>query len=217
MRQKNMDEAQNRLTLDDISQNLQINYIIMEKLWRFLGNKPEDWYWKLDITQNKYSEIRTGQYPPTQYLKKKWDEKESPLQKTGLPREIMLGEKMLEIRGVSEKEWSDYLKCRYESTNKDRKTKMRTHNDKLKKAFSELTDDVTPRSNIQKLFYFMKRGVASSINIPDREMKELQEALKRVRVGHIKACNSQLRKDIERQMETVLRQIATVVAYENLE
>lgn len=213
---EDMGEGQGK-NYDEKAFNCQINYIIIDKLWHYLGKPPKDLYRQLDITENKYSKIRTGECPLA-FMTKLWDRQNNPLQKLGLPKEVMLGDSMIEIKGISRKEWEEYISKRYEgsSNNKDRKNRMRNFDGKLKKAFSDLTDASKPKSNIGKLYYFIKHGAASDDAIDDREMRELQEALKKIRIEHIKNCDDKLCKEIQNKMKDVLYQTDTIIAYKSL-
>lgn len=217
-----MGESQKK-TIDEKFFNCQINYIIIGKLWHYLKKSPQDLYFELGITENKYSKIRTGACP-FEFLEKRWDEQNSPLKRLGLPKEIMLGDSIIDLNGISKKDWEEYTFLRYggdndkntnDNDNTSKKNKMRTFDRKLRKAFSDLDDSKT-KSNIGKLYYFIKYGIALDDTVDDREMKVLQDALKKIKIGHIKACDKSLCKEIERQMQKVLHQISTIIAYNDL-
>ena len=195
--------------------NCQINYIIIHKLWRYLGKDPEDLYFKLGITGNKYSNIRTGAFDLT-FLKKKWKQQDSSLKKFGLPEEIMLGYSAIEIKGISRDDWISYIDTRYDSKEENRKNYMRNFNNKLHVAFSNLSEEKNLKSNIGKLYLLIKYNVSSDYFETDREMKELHESLKQITTEHIKACDNILREEVHRYMKEVLYKIDVITAYSNL-
>ncbi|MDE7271631.1 MAG: hypothetical protein K2N95_01035 [Lachnospiraceae bacterium] len=195
--------------------NFQINYIIIDKLWCYLGNKTNDLYFKIGITANKYSKIRSGDIPLA-FLEKKWNEQNSPLKKFSLPKEIMLGYSAIAVNNISREDWLSYLDARYGGSEENRKNNMRNFNNKLNKAFAKLENEKNLRSNIGTLYCFIKYGVSPDLHEIDREMKELYASLRKVTTENIKNCDDKLREEIHRYMKEVLYKIDVITAYNNI-
>ena len=205
--------------------NCQVNYLIIDKLWSYCYKSKNKLYDELDITGNQYTKIRSGNVSLS-YLETKWNKKNSPLQKVGLSKEIMLGYSMLTVEGIKLKDWEDYIEIRYrdakkkesetEDEKRHRKNKMRQFDTKLNKAFYELNDDRAPKSNIEKLSYFIKHGVASDSTIVDREMKEHYRALEQINTKQIKECDNILREQINKKLKEISYKMDIITAYKKL-
>lgn len=92
--------------------NRRVNYLIIERLWKYKKKDIEDLYALLKINKNMYTRIRKASAYSVVNLEKLWNQKESGLKKLGLSKEIMTGEKMIEIEGIKRKHWKEYWENR---------------------------------------------------------------------------------------------------------
>lgn len=203
-----------------------------------MKNGIEDFYECLDITENKYSEIVKGS-ATLSYLENKWNERDSYLKKIGLSEEIMLGRKMIEIKGFTEEKWNEYFAILYriviveiEETDiegienieeiekiekKVRVKKLRSVDLELKKVFSDLESVKKTQSNLEKLYYYFKHGIAYDNSSTDREMYELKMALEQINIQRMKSCDKKLREEIYKSMQEKGRQLGLIIEYDKLQ
>ena len=204
----------------DILRNRQVNYIIIEKMWKYF-NKDKDkqsLYKLLGITKNMYSRIRTADTYNTPNLDARWEYKDSPLRKLGLSKEIMMGLEQIEIEDITKEEWEKYLEFRYKNKKIDdyRTSFMQSHNKKLKNAFDKLKADKRDKRDIAMLFYYFKYGRAAYLDLDDAEMQDLKDSLKHVSIENIKVCDKKLRKEIYDLLKEKYRQFDIILKYEGL-
>ncbi len=210
----------------DILFNRQVNYFIIEKMWKYL-NKDKDkqeLYDLLDINKNMYTRIRTADTYNTVNLEGRWERKNSPLQKLGLSKEIMTGLEMIEIEGIAKSEWEEYIRYRYVDTadtldDKEvgrRTSAMQLLNRKLNETFVGLVADKRDKRDIGKLFYFFTYGRAVTLDMPDAEMVDLRNSLKHVNIENMKVCDKDLRKEVYESLREKYRQLDIIIKYEAL-
>lgn len=224
----------------DIIVTRQINYIILEKLWTYVNKKASviELYDILGLKENAYSMIRSGN--TIRYVnlenrakwkmssdneesdskddsdnRKKSGPKKGHLLKLGLSMEVMTGKEMIEVNGITREDWEEYLKQRYEMEKSPERTKvMREMTKKLHLAFSELEVDKKNRKPIDIAFYYYKRRHVPSDSIEDRELKDLQEVLKKITPEMIQECNSELRKEIFNEVKEKYKWLDIMIKYE---
>lgn len=210
----------------DVLFNRQVNYFIIEKIWKYL-NKDKDkqeLYDLLDINKNMYTRIRTADTYNTVNLEGRWEHKNSPLQKLGLSKEIMTGLEMIEIEGIAKSEWEEYIRYRYvdkADTLDDKEVGRRTSamqllNRKLNETFAGLVADKRDKRDIGKLFYFFTYGRAVTLDMPDAEMVDLRNSLKHVNIENMKVCDEDLRKEVYESLREKYRQLDIIIKYEAL-
>ena len=177
--------------------NSQVNYIIIEKLWKYMHPHEDiqNLYELLDINKNAYSRIRTAKEYQCVNLENRWNRKNSPISLMGLSKEIMTGQVMMEIDGI-----------RY----------MQNFNRKLHEVFRELTINKSDKRDIAKLFYFFTYGRAVNADIDDIEMLELKDSLNNVNVEKMKICDMELKKEVCRLLREKYKQLNIIVGYQEL-
>ena len=204
--------------------NRQVNYIIIEKMWEHINKKADKdkLYKLLGLNKNVYSRIRKADDYNIVDLEKKWEQNNSRLKILGLSKEIMTGIEMIEIDGVEKAEWEKYIYYRYDIEEKQKKEFVRTSdmqafNKKLKMIFDEIVLDKATTSDIGKILYFVTYGRAVVLDIPDAEMVDLLDSLKKVTVEKMKVCDKELREKIYKTMKEKWSQMDTIIKYEKLE
>ncbi len=206
--------------INEVLFNRQVNYLIIEKLWKYNGKSIYELYNLLGITQNTYSRIRTADQYHKVNLDKEWDKKGSGLQKLGLSKEIMTGKKMIEIDGIEKKDWEEYWQCR-NMKKEDDKANVKSNNmayfmEKLRKALKKLSMKETIREDIDRLYYFVIHGRPVDQGVRDIEMQDLKTSLNRIDIQKIKVCNNELREEICKLLKERYDQVNTVIQYYNL-
>lgn len=209
---------------EEISQevlfNRQVNYLIIEKLWEFLnkGADKKKFYDLMGVNKNAYCRIRTADTYNLVDLERRWDEKNSALKKIGLSREIMVGIEQIEIRDISQKDWGEYIKYRYEDKKPSsyRTTVMQNINRKLKFTFENMKADKKDKSDIGKILYYFTYGRASDADMPDRELIDLRDSLKMVSVDKMKVCDKSLQKEVYELLKERYRQLDVIIKYDEL-
>lgn len=208
--------------------NSQVNYIIIEKLWKYMHPHEDiqNLYELLDINKNAYSRIRTAKEYQRVNLENRWNRKNSPISSMGLSKEIMTGQVMMEIDGIKWEEWDKYIRYRYEEKEEeDKKGKedkkkriryMQNFNRKLHEVFRELTINKSDKRDIAKLFYFFTYGRAVNADIDDIEMLELKDSLNNVNVEKMKICDMELKKEVCRLLREKYKQLNIIVGYQEL-
>lgn len=198
----------------------QVNYLIIEKLWEYCnkGTNKKKFYELIGIKANAYSRIRGANTHQLVDLEKKWNEKNSMLRRMGLPKEIMVGLKPIEIEGITLEEWKEYLQYRYDDKNDSayRRSVINRLNKELHRIFSGLEADKKTKSNIVKLFYFFTYGRAVELDMPDAEMVDLRDSLKNVSVDKMKVCDKALRDEIYESLKEKFHQLEIIINYEKL-
>ena len=214
---------------DEVYFNRRVNYIIIEKLWKHM-NKDKDkseFYDLLGLNKNVYCRIRNADQYSTVDLEKRWETKNSKLRQLGLSKEIMTGQEMIEVDGVTKEDWKDYIENRYENKdidkdkNKDKNRYERTGqmqdvNKKLKKAFARLQADKKDKRDIAKLYYYFYYGRAVTLDVQDSEMIDFKDSLKHVSIENMKLCDKALRQEVYDILKEKFSQLDTIIKYENL-
>lgn len=203
---------------EDIYFNRRVNYLIIERVWKLKNkNKPiELLYQKIDINRNDYSKIRTDSEIPVN-LNTKWDKYN--LANTGLSMEIMTGEQMIEMEGISKQDWKQYIETRYseDKNNNDRQKSMAKFRRRLNNIIEKIQVDKNDKSDIGKLIYFCTYGEKSdSGNITDKEMYNLNRSLLNISVDMMKLCNKELRKEVLENLKKVYKKLNIIVQYDEL-
>ncbi len=217
----------NNVKPEVISFNRQVNYVIIENLWEYLKKDIHKeaidigLYAKLGLNKNSYSKIRTKE--PFN-LKRKWEK----LKELGVEKEYMLGEKMIEIEGISQKDWENYFYYRYEYelevnntekrglTEEEKKNKfgeLKKMKGKLEQSFRKLRPSKKDESAIGKLYYYF---YYDKVDIPDEEMHCLYDSLKDINVDKIKKCDKELRRMIYKEIEEKSKWLRTIIEYDDL-
>lgn len=201
--------------------NRQVNYLIIEKMWEYL-NKDKDkqeLYKLVGINKNVYSRIRTADTYNCVNLENRWESKNSKLRKLGLSKEIMTGQKQIEVEGITQAEWEEYLRFRYVDVEPSsyRTSVMQLTNKKLKETFAGLEADKKDKRDIGKLFYFFKYGRAVTLDMPDAEMVDLRDSLNHVSVENMKVCDKALRQEVYDILKEKFRQLDIIMQYEQLD
>lgn len=200
--------------------NRQVNYLLIEKMWEYVhkNEDKEKLYKLLGLDKNIYSRIRTADTYYYVDLEKRWETKNSPLRKIGLSKEIMVGYEPIETEDISLEEWEEYINYRYvdRESNYLRSYSMQCFNKKLKLMFDKLEPDKKTKSDVVKLFYFIKYGRAVSLDMPDAEMVDLRDSLKNVTINKMKVCDKILRKEVYETLREKYRQLDVIIKYENL-
>lgn len=197
--------------------NRQVNYLLISKLWKFLNPRTavSQLYNMLGIKPNYYSRIITADTYNIPNLDTKWKEN-SPngLHVLGLPKEYMVGNKMIEIEGIDVGDWEDYISARYDKENKQQRTwVMDDFNKKLIKAFKKLDYgglNGTSRNPIDMLYYFFKTNTKGGGQSKDIEIVNLKKSLKMVQTAHWKECDRKLLQQVIEIMRNQL-EIAEVI------
>lgn len=213
----------------------QINYIILENLWRYVNKSAPitDLYDLLGLTPNAYSYIRKGDTSRYWNLKIRAEKsvnnsndesagekikqgtKKGHLLILGLSQNVMTGIEMIEVNGIAREDWVDYLKQRYESDKTQERAKaMREMTKKLHLAFSELRVDKKDRKPIDIAYYYFKRGYVPSDSVKDKEMKDLQEVLRKIKPEMISECEPGLRKEIFNELKEKYKWMDIMIKYE---
>lgn len=212
--------------------NRQINYIILESLWRYLNKDApkQELYDLLGLTKNAYSIIRTGK-PKDRYTnlakradwKQEYDTGEESsdsakghLLRLGLSKEVMTGEELIEVNGITREDWENYIRLRYEtgSDTSERQKTIRDMRRKMYRAFSKLQVEKKNRKPIDIAYFYFKCGYAPSDNIKDAELRELQELLKKIKPEMIRVCDSELRKALFDEMKEKCQWLDIMLQYE---
>lgn len=211
--------------------NRQVNYLIIEKMWEYLNEDKEkqELYSLLKLNKNAYSRIRKADIYDTVDLDKRWETKNSALRKIGLSKEIMTGKEMIQVDGITEKDWKEYIKLRYpseesnDSTGKSsptgkssRASDLRSMNKKLKEIFVGLEAGKKDKRDIDKLFYFFKYGRALTPDMHDEEMLDLRDSLQHVSLDKMKMCDKALRKEVFEMLQKKYEQLYIIVKYDSL-
>lgn len=197
--------------------NRQVNYLIIEKLWKYKHKNIDDLYTLLGINANIYSRIRKPNEYNTVNLENYWKRKESGLKKLGLSEEIMTGKKMIEINDIKKEEWEEYLKCRYgEKTEIGRNSNMASFDRKIKNAFGKLSVNESVKEDIDRLYFFVTYDRPVDLGIRDSEMRDLVTSLKRINIQKIKVCDSELREEVCGLLKERYEQVNAVIQYNNL-
>lgn len=201
--------------------NRQVNYLIIEKMWEYLnrGKDKQELYKLLGLNKNIYSRIRTADTYNCVNLEKRWESKNSKLRKVGLSKEIMTGQEQVEVEGIVQVEWEEYLRFRYVDIEPSsyRTSVMQLMNKKLKEIFAGLEADKKDKRDIGKLFYFFKYGRAVTLDMPDAEMVDLRDSLNHVSIENMKVCDRTLRKEVYDILEEKLKQLDIIIQYEQLD
>lgn len=201
----------------EIQFNRQVNYLIIEKLWKYKHKNIDDLYTLLGINANIYSRIRKPNEYNTVNLEKYWKEK-SGLKKLGLSEEIMTGKKMMEINDIKREEWAEYLKYRYgEKKEKNRNSQMVSFDRKIKEAFGKLSVNEPIKGEIDKLYYFVTYDRPFDLGTRDIEMKDLLTSLNRIDIQKVKVCDKKLREEVCELLKERYEQVNAVIQYNNLE
>lgn len=214
----------NKITSNKILFNRQVNYIIIQKLWKYLErkypgfNNGETLYDRLDITANMYSRILTANTYQRVDLDKKWKVQNSKLKRIGLSEEIMTGREMLIIDDITKDDWVSYIRYRYDKDidgNDEyiRKSYMAYFNRKIASLFATLVEDKKAEKDISKLYYFLKNNVSVNEYIPDREMNELRNALLQIKIEHIKDCETKIRQEVKELLVKRLHEVTIIMEY----
>lgn len=200
--------------------NRQVNYMIIEKMWRYLNKEDEiqELYDLLDINKNAYSRIRKAETFQYVDLDKRWDKRNSTISSMGLSKEIMTGKEMMKIEGITKEDWEKYIHYRYKDKKKTalRASDMQTFNRKLNAVFASLTVNSKDRRDVSKLYYFFKYRRSVDADMPDREMADLKDSLTRVDIGNMKACDMELRKEVYELLKEKYEQLHIIIQYSNL-
>ena len=200
--------------------NRQVNYLIIEKFWEYQnkGVDKQEFYKLLGIDKNSYSRIRTADVYNYVDLEKRWEQKNSKLHKIGLSKEIMTGLKLIEIENISIETWIKYINCRYNNKKDDydRANTMQTINRNLKKLFDGLKADKKTTSDIGKLYYFIHYGRAVELDMPDAEIIDLMDSLKKVTVEKMKVCDKKLRQEVYELLKEKCRELDIIINYDKL-
>ncbi|MBU5334308.1 hypothetical protein KQI61_19185 [Anaerocolumna aminovalerica] len=137
--------------------NRQVNYMIIQKLWKYIGRKypniykGESLYERIGIKPNAYSRILKANTYQYVNLKKIWEFQNSKLKLFGLSEKIMTGEERIEIEDITIEDWKNYIEDRYgydfdgEPVDKKekyiRKSDMAYFNKCIEKSFDKLRED----------------------------------------------------------------------------
>ena len=204
--------------------NCQVNYMIIEKMWEVFnkGKSKENLYRMLKMTKNQYSGIRKGDKQCINKLEDMWNRDNSALHIFGLSKEIMTGRKIIdtETKGIaSKKSWEEYLRLRYNANEKDylRTENMQDFTRTLRKRFSRLKVDTSGSSDIAILHYYFTHNHSIIHDLPDAEMRELYDALKKVNVKNMKYCKPDLRKAVYEELKEKYERLDTIIRYQELE
>lgn len=201
--------------------NRQVNYLIIEKMWEYMnkGKDKQELYNLLGLNKNVYSRIRKADNYNIVNLEKRWENKNSKLRNLGLSKEIMTGRERIEVDGITEEDWRNYLKYRYEDKEMDsyRTSAMQEVNKKLKEAFARLQADKKDKRDIGKLFYYFKYGRAVTLDVQDAEMIDLRDSLNHVSFENMKECDRALQKEVYDILKEKFRQLDIIIQYEQLE
>lgn len=200
--------------------NSQVNYIIIEKLWKYMHPHEDiqNLYELLDINKNAYSRIRTAKEYQRVNLENRWNRKNSPISSMGLSKEIMTGQAMMEIDGITSEDWEEYIGYRYAEKKEDyeRSSSMQNFNKKLNEVFKKLTANRRNHRDINKLYYFFTHGKSVDADIDDIDMLDLKDSLNHVNVEKMKLCDMALKKEVCRLLKEKYEQLSTIVSYQEL-
>ena len=200
--------------------NRRVNYLIIEKLWISVKGKGfiTDLHTLLKIDKNMYTRIRKANTYNVVNLERLWNQKDSGIKKLGLSKEIMTGEKMIEIEGIERKDWEEYWKYRDMEKTKDpvRINNMQYFNNKLNSALKKLSPNEPNKRDIDRLYYFIIYGRPADSGIQDIEMQDLKTSLNRIDIQKIKVCDNKLREEICMLLKERYEQINTVIQYNKL-
>ena len=206
--------------------NMRINYIIIEKFWKYVTKKDKaSLYKRLGVNKNTYSGIRTGK---KHYVTKREGYERTNLYSKGFPKNIMTGEDIIVLAGISRKDWENYLKWYdkkdtyekkdiYEKNSRD--NALRDMNKKIKKAFENRRTDrtiVTPLDVLYDYFLDEEKTVAIKVDLTDREMKDLYDSLDSVTLEKMLKCDGNLRRKVFDVLEERYEWLKTIVKYDNL-
>lgn len=200
---------------DEKIRNKQINYIIIEKLWTHVTEKPKsELYKKLGINKNTYSKIRQGK---THHYSTREKYARSNLSSLGLPVDIMTGEQIIEIEGLTVQIWDEYLEYRNKKETSPQKTKiLSTMNQRLKEAFQKLTPNKKNKQPLDILYLYFKENKLLNIDISDREMRDLYDSLSKITLEMIINCEGKLQKDVFDEIREKYEWMDTVIKYGKL-
>lgn len=212
--------------------NRQVNYMIIQKLWRYIDRKypniykGESLYERVGIQPNAYSRILTANTYQYVNLGKMWGFQNSKLKLFGLSKEIMTGKERIEIDDITIEDWKNYLEDRYgydfdgkpieKKEEHIRKSDMAYFNKGIKQSFDKLKEDKKDSRDISKLYYYLKNNATIDEYIPDKEMKDLKAALLQINVNHIEDCESTLRNEVKELLETKLHDTTIILEYMSL-
>lgn len=198
--------------------NRQVNYLIIEKLWKYKHKNIDDLYTLLGINANIYSRIRKPNEYNTVNLENYWNRKENRLNKLGLSEEIMTGKKMMEINGIKKEDWEEYLQYRYgEKKEKNRNSQMVSFDRKIKEAFGKLSVNESIKGDIDRLYFFVTYDRPVDSGTRDIEMQDLLTSLNRIDIQKVKVCDKELREEVRNKLKEWYEQVNVVVQYSNLE
>ena len=204
----------------DILFNRQVNYMIIEKLWKYMHPHEDiqNLYELLDINKNAYSRIRKADEYQGVDLVKRWNRKDSPISSMGLSKEIMTGQVMMEIDGIKWEDWDKYIRYRYAKKKEDyeRISYMQNFNKKLNEVFKKLTANRRSHRDINKLYYFFTYGKSVDVDIDDIDMLDLKDSLNHVNVEKMKICDMALKKEVCRLLKEKYEQLSIIVSYQEL-
>lgn len=209
-----------KISRQELLFNRQVNYIIIEKIWeRVNRNTKKDkevfLYHKIGFHKNLYSQVRTGEFVD---LATRWEWKDSKLRVLGLSKEIMTGLEMIEVDGITKKDWEEYFRYRYIDTEKtpDRTNFMQQINRTIDIVFKGLKVNRKDERDISKLFYYFVCGKSVYEDVPEKEMLELKNSLQNITIQNIKSSSVALRLEVFNALKDVYKKLDTIIKYDNL-
>lgn len=204
--------------------NRQVNYLLINKLWKFLNPKKEvyELYNMLGIKPNYYSRILTADTYSIPNLDTKWKENSiNGLHVLGLPKAYMVGNKMIGIKGIDVEEWEEYIKARYnKDKNQNSSWRMDDFNKKLTKVFEKLEDkglNGTSQVPIDMLYYFFKTRTKGGGQSKDIEIVNLKKSLTMIQAAHWKACDETLLHEVVTKLRIQLEVAEVIEKYNSYE
>ena len=199
--------------------NGQVNYYIIERAWHIKGNKIQQLFDILGTKKNIYSKIRTNSDDQPVNLDTLWNSDKYNLSALGLSYEVMTGRTRIEVEGITEKDWKDYIELRYgeNKDNPNRKKEMEKFRKKLDSLLREIKVDKLNKSDVGKLIYFCTYHEKSDrSDIVDKEMYELNICLQNITFKNMKNCNFDLQKQVLQNLKQVYGKLNTIIKYQEM-
>lgn len=200
----------------------QINFLFINKMWKSVNPQREikELYDMLGVTRNYYSRVMSGDTYNIPDLTRKWNENgKSGLHVLGLPKEYMMGEKVIEMDYININNWKKYLAVRNDTKNKDHEYILAEFNSLFRKEINALKRvGLNPNSEktIDMLYYFVVTGDKGGKNAQDVVIRNLIFTLENIPLLRWKECDNELRKNAIDKLKKQLHIATTIQDYENL-
>jgi len=210
---------------DTILFNCQVNYYIINGIWKYVqrqaggNNQPgvKDLYKKIGLTGRIYSGILTEK---NINLERKWNS----LKVMNVPKEYMMGEKMIPLKGIEEKEWRTYFEYKDKKhrgeklpaeEEMERQGKMRNFRAIFNASIRTLTGETEEPADL--IYFYCKENRPKTMKVSiEVKAKKLIELLNELTAPDWVKCSDEIRKEVLGHLKKQYEMVKIIEQYNKI-